>query len=61
MGCDDIINSGVKRDHCGKCGGDSSTCGKEVGEYTENWRKYGKTGSGVMHLSTTFGSLCARS
>lgn len=26
VGCDNILNSGLKRDRCGVCGGDSSKC-----------------------------------
>ena len=42
VGCDNKLDSGFKYDHCAICGGDSSTCTLVSGEYTLNWRKWGK-------------------
>ena len=42
VGCDNKLDSGFKYDHCAVCGGDSSTCTLVSGEYTLNWRKWGK-------------------
>ena len=36
VGCDNVLGSGKKNDRCGKCDGDSSTCGVSTGEYDES-------------------------
>lgn len=56
VGCDNKLESGVKYDHCGVCGGDSSTCNLVRGEYTLNWRKWGKIQT-TFHCRTCHFSL----
>jgi len=53
MGCDGIPYTGNKYDRCRVCKGDSSTCAKTVGNYTdpcEGWGKY-DTGGGDIVLA----------
>lgn len=54
VGCDSKLDSGLKHDRCAVCGGDSSACTLVSGEYTLNWRKWGKIQSPAYCKKITF-------
>ncbi|KAJ7365947.1 hypothetical protein OS493_002685 [Desmophyllum pertusum] len=41
VGCDRVLESGVRKDRCGICGGNGDTCLLEKSTYTKDYRRYG--------------------
>jgi thrombospondin motif-containing protein 9 len=40
-GCDNRLGSDLKRDHCGVCGGDNTTCSETFHEYQPSSVRFG--------------------
>ncbi|XP_031559181.1 A disintegrin and metalloproteinase with thrombospondin motifs 18-like isoform X2 [Actinia tenebrosa] len=48
VGCDNILESGVKFDRCGKCNGDGTSCKVVKGVYTKDYRRWGLSNADLM-------------
>ncbi|XP_060551939.1 thrombospondin type-1 domain-containing protein 4-like isoform X2 [Ruditapes philippinarum] len=58
VGCDGVVGSGLKNDHCGVCGGDNESCRIIAGIYTRRTLKYGynqitRIPAGSCHVNIT--------
>ena len=58
VGCDGIVGSRLRKDHCGVCGGDNDSCRIIAGIYTRTHHRYGyqqitQIPKGACHINVT--------
>ena len=58
VGCDGVVGSTLRRDHCGVCGGDNDSCRIIAGIYTRTNHRYGyqqitQLPAGACHINVT--------
>ena len=56
VGCDHVLESGVKNDRCGVCGGNGDTCLLEKSVYTKIHKKFGGSKLLCRKCTDTFAS-----
>lgn len=58
VGCDGVVGSSLRNDHCGVCGGDNNSCRVIAGIYTRSHLDYGynqitRIPRGACHVNVT--------
>ncbi|XP_052793275.1 thrombospondin type-1 domain-containing protein 4-like isoform X2 [Mya arenaria] len=58
VGCDGVVGSGLREDHCGVCGGDNDSCRVIAGIFTRSHLEYGynhitRIPQGACHVNVT--------